>query len=669
MVIQHNLLSLNTNRNLKVNVGKQRKISEKVASGYRINRAADDTAGLMISEKLREQIRGLDQASLNAQDGISLIQTAEGALGEIHSLLHRIRELSVQAANDINQSSDRDAIQKEVDELVKQVDEIANNTEFNKMKLLDGSIAGADDALAPYRRPRTLSELLAADTDGINIIYEEYDYETTATPFGNATAAGYTSLKNELQTSIVPQAVKSILKAYSPAFDYLSSSSIGIGLSIGNKPSSSTLASVSIGYYTSSGSKLQEGILLYKLTVNAGTLTYDASGNLDADGRRKLETTIAHEMVHAIMDESLTNGMIGASNGNMDSSNKFPSWFTEGMAQTAAGGYSNDNDWVNGGLGITTASTLSQIESAVKSSANRLSSGSTSSQYGTGYLACMYLGYLANGGNAVNASGISKGLSKVLSELIGGKNLNTVIQEQSGGLYTSIADFQNKFGDAKSVQFIADLTQAAGSTGNGGLASGNLADNDLLSNSPASINLFKLDTTNDTIKNIYPPDVSVFTGGGSRIDGAAYDGSTGGFTGGGGRAVDPNGLWLQIGANYNQGIYVTIGGAGIQKLEIDALSVKSHADAGEAIEKCDGAIWYISRIRGKLGAFQNRLEYAAANSDNQSENTQQAESTIRDMDMSDGMVEHSKNQILIQAGQAVLAQANQVPDGILKLLG
>lgn len=138
MVIQHNMAAANTNRQLGITTGNLSKSTEKLASGYKINRAGDNAAGLTISEKMRGQIRGLEQASTNAQDGISLIQTAEGALNETQAILQRMRELTVQAANDTNVSADRDAISKELLALTNEVDRIAQQTEFNTMKLLSG---------------------------------------------------------------------------------------------------------------------------------------------------------------------------------------------------------------------------------------------------------------------------------------------------------------------------------------------------------------------------------------------------------------------------------------------------------------------------------------------------------------------------------------------------
>ncbi|NFQ00879.1 flagellin [Clostridium sporogenes] len=146
MIINHNLNAMNAHRNMGINTGNSAKAMEKLSSGLRINRAGDDAAGLSISEKMRAQIRGLNQASRNAQDGISLIQTAEGALNETHSILQRMRELGVQAANDTNVTVDRTAIKDELDSLKTEIDRIANTTQFNEKNLLDGTIKSGSGA-------------------------------------------------------------------------------------------------------------------------------------------------------------------------------------------------------------------------------------------------------------------------------------------------------------------------------------------------------------------------------------------------------------------------------------------------------------------------------------------------------------------------------------------
>ena len=166
MIIQHNMTAANTNRQLGITVGNLSKSSEKLSSGYRINRAGDDAAGLSISEKMRGQIRGLEQASTNAQDGISLIQTAEGALNETHSILQRMRELTVQAANDTNVSADRQYIAEELDALQQEITRIGNQTEFNTMKLLNGSLTGKN--------------LQVGANNGQNIGFEIGDMRATA---------------------------------------------------------------------------------------------------------------------------------------------------------------------------------------------------------------------------------------------------------------------------------------------------------------------------------------------------------------------------------------------------------------------------------------------------------------------------------------------------------
>ena len=142
MVVQHNLTAMNSNRMLGVTTSTQAKSTEKLSSGYKINRAADDAAGLAISEKMRRQVRGLTQAVANAQDGISAVQTAEGALGEVHDMLQRMNELAVKAGTDTLQASDRDYIQSEVDALLTEIDRVSATTTFNEQALLNGSFTG-----------------------------------------------------------------------------------------------------------------------------------------------------------------------------------------------------------------------------------------------------------------------------------------------------------------------------------------------------------------------------------------------------------------------------------------------------------------------------------------------------------------------------------------------
>lgn len=168
MVVQHNLTAMNSNRQLGITTGAQAKATEKLSSGYKINRAADDAAGLTISEKMRSQIRGLTQASANAEDGISAVQTAEGALAEVHDMLQRMNELAVKAANGTQTSADRVAIQKEVNALVSEINRVAQSTQFNTLNLLDGTFS--------TRASRTLQVGAASSTQQeIKVIITKMD--------------------------------------------------------------------------------------------------------------------------------------------------------------------------------------------------------------------------------------------------------------------------------------------------------------------------------------------------------------------------------------------------------------------------------------------------------------------------------------------------------------
>ncbi len=172
MIIQHNMQAANANRQLGIVTGSQSKSTERLSSGYRINRAADDAAGLSISEKMRSQIRGLEKASTNAEDGISLIQTAEGALNEAHEILQRMNELATQAANDTNTTADRGAISKEMQALTSEINRIASTTQFNTMNLLDATFTGKKLQVGALNG-QTISVSIAnmnASTLGINAV-------------------------------------------------------------------------------------------------------------------------------------------------------------------------------------------------------------------------------------------------------------------------------------------------------------------------------------------------------------------------------------------------------------------------------------------------------------------------------------------------------------------
>ena len=222
MVVQHNLTAMNSNRMLGITTGAQAKSTEKLSSGYKINRAADDAAGLSISEKMRKQIRGLSQASLNAEDGISAVQTAEGALAEVHDMLQRMNELAVKAANGTNSEDDRTYIQDEIDQLVTEIDRVSQTTKFNESYLLDGK-AGVDASYATANASTTIQALTGgavdfAASEGVKTVAVadgksftlknaagddvEYKYDTTADESANTATAISFNDKDEFLAAV-----------------------------------------------------------------------------------------------------------------------------------------------------------------------------------------------------------------------------------------------------------------------------------------------------------------------------------------------------------------------------------------------------------------------------------------------------------------------------------
>lgn len=716
MVVAHNLLAINANRQLSITSGVLANSTQKLSSGYRINRAADDAAGLSISEKMRKQIRGLTRAAENAQDGISMLQTADGALNEVHDMLQRMNELAIQAANGINSAVDRKFIQDEINEIKAEIDRVAVTTKFNEIYLLDGHLgdpAREGKTAEEYEnymkekdaeREKQIAEKAAAgqaltlnemnQLSGLKIVYTDLsepenlideqvtltgidvdattNVVTTQTPTGNPTEPGYTQLKTALEKQIVPQAVQRLIDTFPQTFGYLSQSSIGIGLRLAFE-SGNTLASVTSGLEGT----LQNMTMTYKLFVNMTSLKYDSNGKLTSQSREELENTIIHEMMHAMMFETLTNGMFGyePSIGAMDEDQySFPDWFVEGMAQTAAGACYNygGHDWV-AGLDLTGIPSIGKIQSVVKDSQNKIGSKTEKSQYGTGYLACAYLGYLANRQGAISEAGIANGLDILLNDIKSGTSLDQAIRNHTG--YNGITGFQDDFGDAASAQFIQSLL-AQVANGAGGLVSGNFLDNDLLPDRDLQLHLFKLNTTNDTVTNAYPTGYDVMAGGNAIGGGTPgpNDPTTGGNTGGG-TGIDIDKTYYQkmnlhIGAESSRDnkLTVFIEGMGTEQICVHEVDVTTEISATRSIDMVAFGIQQVSTQRSLLGAYQNRLEHTIKNLDNVVENTQASESQIRDTDMAEEMVRYTSRQILQEAGNAMLAQANHSKEGVLQLL-
>ncbi|MEK3663699.1 flagellin [Paenibacillus sp. FSL F4-0236] len=456
MIINHNIAALNTHRQLSANTANTNKNIEKLSSGLRINRAGDDAAGLAISEKMRGQIRGLDQANRNAQDGISLIQTAEGALNETHSILQRMRELSVQSANDTNTDSDRVELQKEITQLKQEIDRIGDTTEFNTKKLLDGR-SGKNALVTGGTATGSKVNVISTGENAIGGTYAGIKITTAATKATNAVGAD----------------------------------------------------------------------------VAATTAAGDTTLVLNGVDFKFAKDVSASDMISAINAKSREIGFTAADDGT-------------GKLTFSA------ND------------------------------------FGTGY--------------TLTATGTAKA---VVGAPTAGKNVAIDATTLPAGVTATIAD--SKHG--------ATVTFKGGS----------------------------LD--------------------GTVVDSAANaDGDTFELT------VADNSLDFQIGANAGQKINISVQDMRSGALGVNNIDVSNATTASDSITTIDAALSKVSGERSKLGAYQNRLEHTINNLGASSENLSAAESRIRDVDMAKEMMNQTKNNILAQAAQAMLAQANQQPQGVLQLL-
>lgn len=275
MVIQHNLTAMNANRMLNVTTSAQSKSAEKLSSGYKINRAADDAAGLSISEKMRKQIRGLTQASSNAQDGVSAVQTAEGALTEVHSMLQRMNELAVQSANGTNSQTDRKAIQDEIDQLTSEIDRVSETTKFNETYLLKGDstkAAKANFMKSDYAIKDNTKLYLEGETDANKNLTGNKLKEAIASGAKIYTETAGTNKQDKNTTSTL--AVKGSDYAYVTKLYDKKGNAVTAEQIIAKKAADGTDAATD-GYFTSEGGK---GVAVKAADAATFTEAYDVNG-------------------------------------------------------------------------------------------------------------------------------------------------------------------------------------------------------------------------------------------------------------------------------------------------------------------------------------------------------------------------------------------------------
>lgn len=612
--VKNNLPAWNANRQFSINGKVSAKLTEKLSSGYRINRSADDAAGLSISEKMRRQIRGLTQASANAQDGISMVQSAEGALNEIHDMLQRINELAIKTSTGTLTDEERTMADEEVQLIKAEIDKIAEHTVFNEIHLFP------ENGRLPMTSSPAKSFSYELSFDLKSNSYSINGMSDMARAGVNASGKG--ELADKIANEMIPNAVSQIFNAF-PAFAQAQGSTVinmSLNISYIDGPGN-TLALAGYSYKRSGGPPVS----MY-IKVDSTDFT-----NADADASSKkaklLESTIAHELMHTVMQYNLTDGMSGRKG------EKYPDWFVEGTAQLAGGGFpTNWNNELLYYIDKLTSETDTSQDANIKSYLKKYTVDSR--PYGHGYLASAYIGYLANGGTGdVSAQSIAAGMNKVFGSLLNGKSLNNALIEHTGMSEAQIKGlFRN--GDENLTEFTRKLAFKS-KDGAGSVISNSLSDGG--SGSPVI--------------------GSGASGGNFQISQIDVDFSSG-----------PAKVCIQAGAETGQKIEFNLYQMNAAALKLSYVNVKTVEDSYSTINSVKNAISYVSRVRSYYGSIQNRLEHTINNLDNIIENTTAAESCIRDTDMAKEMVSFSNRQIILQAGQSMLAQANHQSAYVLSLL-
>ncbi len=725
--INQNVLSIQTYSNLTQTTSRLEKSIQKLSSGMRINSAADDAAGLAISEKMRRQVRGLNRAVLNAQDGISMIQTAEGALNESQSIVQRMRELAIQASNDTLTGNDRLEIQKEVNQLRSEIDRISQNTEFNTKKLLNGS----------------QSALISSTSKSVNGIVT-----------GNANGGGDYNVSIALLSGGISQ---------------MQRSQVFTDKNTGELADGSTKLQDISQFYDSNGSFSLSSPQQLTLTGNSedALITIDAQMSLN-------------ELAAAIQQALTSEAGLGIRNSNAGVVGTAISGISGigGYIQLASGSVGDQGDFsISGpqsvvdalGFAETRKSENNLVQLTLTDGMGNVSNVRTSSDRASGLLGGIDLHFTSQAAQIAGNGGIVEGLRLTAPQTFtvsaGGATLNATIAAGDwsmegiarslndqidtvgiDGLSASVVDGQIRIayepptatnnstitisaaaadelgivnqqksgfveGDKDTSKEISGFSLYHTTTGT--LVTFTLTDDDgdssvitayTTADTPQTADLVEINAfiasanaqlnTDDVQARIDAVNGSLaFTS--TRVgqenqdtgavrslvtlavsDADARDtfGLTNGTAKGTGDTnfrihVVDNKPQFQIGADQGQSMQISMGDMSSRALGIDKLDMTSVDGAQESLAKLNKALDTISTERSKLGAFQNRLEYSINNLRNTSSNLTSAESRIRDADIAQEMIEFTRNQIVSQSGTAMLAQANMVPQSVLSLLG
>lgn len=620
-----NTYALNTYNVMNKNQTLLQKSMEKLSSGLRINRAADDAAGLAISEKMRAQIRGLDQSSRNMQDAISLVQTAEGGLNEVHSLLQRGRELAVQVSNGTLSPDDKNAIQDEMKQLTEEIDNISANTKFNNRSILrssgnmipvptvpsDTGSTGSTPTEPPVTEPTPTEPPVTEPTpDPVT------EPTSPATPPPALTEED--QIIQALQSQYLEQSANMIEQYYG-----LSVTNTDMKVFIDDVNSPGMVAYVS--YYVGGDGK---GFNL--------ELHLDKSDFLPADGFNTganapiyNDRIIAHEMTHAVMSQTMNYSSL-------------PKWFKEGTAEFIQGAderlyadiYYNGTSGVVNSIGDGTDSTW------VNASKN----------YSAGYTAVKYLHEHIKAAGGEGIKDVMDYLSTNQSATLDQALKNIPNGAYSGGLTAFVSDYK-----VNGATFINSLNLTNSDTGAIGGYDADGGTIKTAENVVADVSNWQEQPV-EGFNFIWMNQSSAYTGFTSPYQ--SFDFNT--------ALSSANPLNIQTGPNSGNSFALHTSDITLGKLGLANIDVTASTDT--LIDKFDDAIEMVSSERSRYGAIQNRFEHAISVTNTTSENLVNAESRIRDVDMAREMMNLTKRQILQNASQSMLSQANQQSQSVLQLL-
>ncbi len=575
MRIQHNIMAMNAYRNYNNNTSALSKNLEKLSSGYKINRAGDDAAGLAISEKMRAQITGLKAAQKNVKDGVSLVKTAEGAMQEIQDMLNRMDYLATQSANGTYQDEvDREALQKEVNQLRDEINRIADSANFNGIKLLDGSLSSTGKA-------------------------------------SSADFAGWDSIKGALAAGLTDvDATKTK--------DDIKIAQVTAGAVKGGEKFSMSIS-------MSDGKKYDFEITA-KLSDDGTKFNFvDKDGNALLSADQALAGNLSDANIGAAFEKAIKESELGKTYDVTFATDKITLEAKKAGAGVANVASVDMKQWDENG--------------AVKAFG------------GTNKIAGPDQATSVKGEDAYQALDLSQ--AKIFKHTDDKTSLDKAVFEINGEKFVFV---ENGKVDDDSIKQMRE----AGIEHWVEVGTAKAIDNEDIAKMVEKIkHATGLDVQQGQV------DTGAWKVSTTATDNTFIKISNGASTKEGG------GLTLQIGDtsdDYNQ-LRVSVGDMHTKALGIDKLSVATREDAAAAIQTVKDAINNVSSVRGDLGAYQNRLEHTQNNLSVMAENIQDAESTIRDTDVAEEMMSYVKNNILVQSAQAMLAQANQVPQGVLQLLG